>query len=209
VVYARGVINKIDNVNVTYGNAQYWLSTDGSSADLEVYRGLYYGSDKFTEETAEAIKVGDEVVVCGKVKVFNNTTPEFDEKNYLVTINGKAAPAGTGTAEDPYNVTKLAGMLLAGETPEGEVYAKGIISQVDNVNLEFGNAQYWISDDGSKLFQMEIYRGFWFGGDKFTSEDQIAVGDEVVVFGKVKLYKETTPEFDANNRIISLNGKTE
>ena len=55
---------------------------------------------------------------------------------------------------------------------------------------------------------MEIYRGFWFGGEKFTSEDQIALGDEVVVFGKVKVYKEI-PEFDANNKIISLNGKIE
>jgi len=206
-VYARGIINKIDNVNTQYGNAQYWLSTDGSAADLEVYRGFYYGGEKFTEETAEAIKVGDEVVVFGKVKVYGET-PEFDANNYLVTINGKAAPAGSGTAEDPYNITKLVNMLLAGETIDGEVYAKGIISQIDNVNLQFGNAQYWISDDGGKKYQMEVYRGLWFGGEKFTSEDQIALGDEVVVYGKVKVYKET-PEFDASNKIISLNGKTE
>ena len=206
-VYARGIINKIDNVNPAYGNAQYWLSTDGSAADLEVYRGLYLGGEKFTEETAEAIKVGDEVVVYGPVKVYKET-PEFDAGNYLVTINGKAAPAGSGTAEDPYNITKLVNMLLAGETIDGEVYAKGIISQIDNVNLQFGNAQYWISDDGGKKYQMEVYRGLWFGGEKFTSEDQIALGDEVVVYGKVKVYKET-PEFDASNKIISLNGKTE
>lgn len=206
-VYARGIINKIDNVNTQYGNAQYWLSTDGSAADLEVYRGFYYGGEKFTEETAEAIKVGDEVVVFGKVKVYGET-PEFDANNYLVTINGKAAPSGSGTAEDPYNITKLVNMLLAGETIDGEVYAKGIISQIDNVNLQFGNAQYWISDDGGKKYQMEVYRGLWFGGEKFTSEDQIALGDEVVVYGKVKVYKET-PEFDASNKIISLNGKTE
>ena len=204
-VYARGIINKIDNVNLTYGNAQYWLSTDGTTADLEVYRGFWYGGENFTAE--DQIKEGDEVVVYGAVKVYNGTA-EFDAKNYIYTLNGKAAPAGDGTAENPYNVTKLAGMLLAGETVDGEVYAKGIISQIDNVNLSYGNAQYWISDDGGKLFQMEVYRGFWFNGDKFTSEDQIALGDEVVVYGKVKVYKET-PEFDANNKIISLNGKTE
>lgn len=204
-VYAKGIINKIDNVNTSYGNAQYWLSTTGETPDLEVYRGFWYGGEKFTSE--DQIAVGDEVVVYGKVKVYNGT-PEFDANNHIVTLNGKAAPAGTGTADDPYNVTKLAGMLLAGETIEGEVYAKGIISQIDNVNLQYGNAQYWISDDGGKTFQMEIYRGFWFNGDKFTSEDQIALGDEVVVCGKVKVYKET-PEFDANNKIISLNGKTE
>ena len=206
-VYARGIINKIDNVSAQYGNAQYWLSTDGSAADLEVYRGFYYGGEKFTEETAEAIKVGDEVVVYGKVKVYGET-PEFDANNYLVTINGKAAPSGSGTPEDPYNITKLADLLLSGETVEGEVYAKGIISQIDNVSIQYGNAQYWLSDDGSKKYQLEVYRGLWFGGAKFTSEDQIALGDEVVVCGKVKVYN-GTPEFDANNKIISLNGKTE
>ena len=204
-VYARGIINKIDNVNLTYGNAQYWLSDDGQSPTLEVYRGFWYGGEKFTAE--DQIAVGDEVLVYGKVKVYNNT-PEFDANNKIITLNGKAAPAGDGTADNPYNVTKLAGMLLAGETIDGEVYAKGIISQIDNVNLNYGNAQYWISDDGSKLYQMEVYRGFWFGGAQFTDAEQIALGDEVVVYGKVKVYN-NTPEFDANNKIISLNGATE
>ena len=206
-VYVKGIINKIDDVNLQYGNAQYWLSTDGSSADLEVWRGFFYDGDKFTAQ--DQIKVGDEVVVYGKpVWYADKSIAEMDQKNYLVIINGKAAPKGTGTAEDPYNVTKLATMLLAGESIGGEVYAKGIISQIDNVNLQYGNAQYWISDDGTKAFQMEIYRGLWFGGATFTSEDQIAIGDEVVVFGKVKVY-EGTPEFDQKNRLVFLNGRTE
>jgi hypothetical protein len=206
-VYVRGIINTIDNVDTGYGNAQYWLSTDGASADLEIWRGLFYGGEKFTSE--DQISVGDEVVVFGKPVWYDaKSIAELDQKNYLVTINGKAAPAGSGTAEDPYNITKLADLLLAGETIDGEVYAKGIISQIDNVNLQYGNAQYWLSDDGSKNYQLEVYRGFWFGGEKFTSEDQIALGDEVVVYGKVKVFKEI-PEFDANNKIISLNGKTE
>lgn len=208
-VYVRGIINKIDNINTGYGNAQFWLSTDGTTADFEAYRNYYYGGEKWTEDNKDAIKEGDEVLVYGEVTYYAaNDVAEFKQGNYLVTINGKALPEGDGTEASPYNVTKLAEMLLAGETFANEVYAKGLISQIDNVNLEFGNAQYWISDDGSKLFQMEIYRGFWFGGEKFTSEDQIALGDEVVVYGKVKVYK-TTPEFDASNRIISLNGKTE
>ncbi|MBQ3440643.1 MAG: BACON domain-containing protein [Bacteroidales bacterium] len=204
-IYARGIINKIDNVNVSYGNAQYWLSTDGSAADLEVYRGFWYGGEKFTSE--DQIKVGDEVVVYGAVKVYNGT-PEFDAKNYIYTLNGKALPAGEGTAESPYNVTKAMDLVLGGETPAGTVYVKGIISQIDDVSMQYGNAQYWISDDGGKTYQLEIYRGKWFGGASFTSTDQIAVGDEVIVSGELTLYKEIV-EFKANNVIVSLNGKTE
>ena len=99
-------------------------------------------------------------------------------------------------------------LVLGGETPAGTVYVKGIISQIDDVSMQYGNAQYWISDDGGKTYQLEIYRGKWFGGASFTSTDQIAVGDEVVVSGELTLYKEIV-EFKANNVIVSLNGKTE
>ena len=225
-VYAKGKINKIDsiswdvNAEKYYGNAQYWISDDGTeSYQMEVYRGFWFNGDKFTAE--DQIKVGDEVLVYGKVKLYvngDNKTPEFDSGNYIVTLNGKAAPKGDGTAENPYNVTKLVDMLLAGETPSAEVYGKGIITKIDSISWDvnaekyYGNAQYWISDDGTESYQMEVYRGFWFNGDKFTAEDQIKVGDEVLVYGKVKLYvngDNKTPEFDAGNYIVSLNGKTE
>jgi hypothetical protein len=45
--------------------------------------------------------------------------------------------------------------------------------------------------------------------EKFTSEDQIGVGDEVVICGKLVDYKGETPEFSGNVYIYSLNGKTE
>ena len=209
-VYVRGIINKIDNVDTGYGNAQYWLSNDGTTADFEAYRSLYYGGDKFTEETKDAIKVGDEVVLYGEVTYYEkNDVAEFKAGNYLITINGKALPAGEGTAADPFNVTKAMDLVYGGQTPSGEVYVKGIISQIDQVSTSYGNAQYWISDDGGNKYQLEIYRGKFLGGESFTSEDQIAVGDVVVVAGELTLYKDEVAEFKANNKIISLNGKTE
>ena len=213
-VYVRGIINKIDDISWDttaekyYGNAQYWISTDGTSADLEIYRGYFLGGDKFNAEGQ--IKEGDEVVVFGELTLYGST-PEFKASNYIYTLNGHAKPAGQGTAEDPYNVTKIVDMLLGGETPAEDVFVKGIICQIDNINLQYGNAQYWISDDGGKKYMMEVYRGFYFNSDKFTSEDQIQLGDVVVVTGKVKLYvkgESKTPEFDANNHLVSINGKT-
>ncbi len=208
-VYVRGIINKIDNVDTGYGNAQYWLSTDGSTADFEAYRSLYYGGEKFTEETKDAIKVGDEVVLYGEVTYYEkNDVAEFKAGNYLITINGKALPAGEGTAENPFNVTKALDLVYGEQTPAGEVYVAGIISQIDQVSTSYGNAQYWISDDGGNKYQLEIYRGKFLGGASFTSEDQIAVGDMVVVAGELTIYNGVA-EFKANNKIITLNGKTE
>lgn len=125
-----------------------------------------------------------------------------------------------GTITNPYGADELAALLLAGETFESEVYARGKINKIDSISWDeslgdqyYGNAQYWLSDDGSAA-TLEVYRGFWFNGDKFTAEDQIKVGDEVLVYGKVKLYVKSdgsvkTPEFDSGNYIVSLNGKTE
>ena len=54
-----------------------------------------------------------------------------------------------------------------------------------------------ISGDSSKE-----YGGLSFEGAKFESIDDIKVGDEVVVYGKLKLFN-TTYEVDANNILIS------
>ena len=112
-----------------------------------------------------------------------------------------------GTADSPYTVAKAIEILDSGDIPEENVYVKGIINKIDNVNLEYGNAQFWISDDGTTA-AFELYRSFWFGGEKYTSEDQIKVGDEVVMCGQLKKYGETF-EMGEKNYLYSLNGKTE
>ena len=112
-----------------------------------------------------------------------------------------------GTADSPYTVAKAIEIINNDEIPADDVYVKGIINKIDNVNLEYGNAQFWISDDG-KTADFELYRSFWFGGEKYTSEDQIKVGDEVVMCGKLKKYGETC-EMGEKNYLYSLNGKTE
>ena len=47
------------------------------------------------------------------------------------------------------------------------------------------------------------YRGYYFDGTKFTSEDQIQVGDEVVIYGKLSTY-EGRHQLAMGNMICSL-----
>ena len=75
------------------------------------------------------------------------------------------------------------------------------------MSTSFGNATYFISDDGTTTKELEIYRGYSVGGEKFTAEDEIKVGDEVIVYGKLTLYG-TTYEFTSGSSIYSLNGST-
>lgn len=207
-VYVKGIISEIvSEFSTQNGYATFWISDDGSAKDFEAYHVFSLTNENWVEGDPQ-IKVGDEVLLCGKLTKYGETYETSKNKAYIYALNGKAAPAGEGTAADPFNVTKAMDLVYGGQTPSGEVYVKGIISQIDQVSTSYGNAQYWISDDGGNKYQLEIYRGKFLGGASFTSEDQIAVGDVVVVAGELTLYNDVA-EFKANNKIISLNGKTE
>lgn len=129
-----------------------------------------------------------------------------------LTVNQDGIPVyhGDGTLEKPYSATdaiEAAGKLADGQ--EVEAYVKGIISTIKSIDTgSFGNAEYNISDDGTTANEFIIYRGYYFNGEKFTSADQIKVGDEVVVFGKLVNFKGNTPEMTTGSKIISLNGQT-
>ena len=137
----------------------------------------------------------------------------LDTKTIAVKQAGeKVMEVGEGTVEKPYTVAQaleLAGTLDAsGEIKD--VYIKGIISEIKNVDTgSFGNAEYYISDDGTKANQLLIYRGYYLGGAKFTSADQIKVNDEVVVFGTLVNFKGNTKEVTSGSKIYSLNGETD
>ena len=86
-----------------------------------------------------------------------------------------------------------------------EVYITGIISSINEVSTSFGNATYFISDDGKTDTQLQVYRGYYIDGDKFTDEtkDALQVGKKVVILGKLTLYKDE-PEVNSGNKIISI-----
>lgn len=136
---------------------------------------------------------------------------------YYPTNNGggssettEVEPAGTGTAADPYNV---AGVLKAIKgLGDGEytpvVYVKGKIKNIKSVETEkFGNASYYITDNGSN--EVYIFQSYYLGNVKFTAEDQIKEGDEVIVCGRFYNYNGNTPETEGKGKsyIYSLNGK--
>ena len=118
---------------------------------------------------------------------------------------------GEGTLESPYDAakaTKVASALADGETKAG-VYVKGIVKEIKDVSgiAQYGNISYYITDaDGAAKFY--VFRGKYLDNAKFTSEDQLKVGDEVVVYGDLINYMGNTPELAQGNYIVSLNSST-
>lgn len=228
-VYVKGIVSTgIDETDfdpVKYGNATYKISDDGTTAsELEVYRGYYLGGVRFT--SLDQLKVGDEVIVKGELTKFNDTY-ELTQGNELYSLNGETAdddpsvsgnPEGSGTKDDPFNVAAAYKFIddneyygtLENPNESPEVYVKGVVSTgIDEEDFDaerFGNATYKISD-GEGMIELEVYRGYYLGGEKFTSLDQLKVGDEVVVYGKLTRFFQTY-EVTQGSELYSHNGQT-
>lgn len=114
----------------------------------------------------------------------------------------------TNTAETAYTIARAKELIDAGEGLSESVYVKGIVSKAStSLNATYGSLSYYISDDGKIGNELQVYGGLSFDGKKFTSVDDIKVGDVVVVYGKLKKHNDTY-ELDLNNILISQNGTT-
>ena len=118
-------------------------------------------------------------------------------------------PSGSGTAEDPYNAAAAnqLGESLEADAKSETVYVKGIVSRIDEVETEkYGNAIFYISEDGTTNNQFYVFHCYGLGGEKFTSKDELKVGDEVIVCGQITNFKGNTVELAQGGYIYSLNG---
>lgn len=174
-----------------------------------------------TEEISAKIEDGDLIFKPTKSAANNYYKFVFDcqkgSRNGLIQISKIAyykvgdAPEIvdiTNTAETAYTIAKAKELIDAGKGLSESVYVKGTVSQASKeLNATFGSLSYYISDDGTTGNELQVYGGLSFKGEKFTSVDDIKVGDVVVVYGKLKKYN-TTYELDKDNILISLNGTT-
>lgn len=117
-------------------------------------------------------------------------------------------PKGTGSKEDPFNIAAVNKYIKDGGAAGVEVYVKGKVSELVEFKEQYGSINYYISEDGTTNNQFYVYGGLGLGKNKFTKLDELKVGDELIICGKVKNFSGTY-EFDYNNYIYSLNGKTE
>lgn len=116
---------------------------------------------------------------------------------------------GTGTAADPFNIAGIIKYIENGGSADQEVYTKGKVVSVKagSFDATYGSLKYYISDDGTTNNQFYVYNGYAGPNHtKFSGEDALKPGDEVVICGKAKNYNGTN-EYDTGNYLVSLNGK--
>lgn len=185
------------------------------AADITYAEGVGEGQCEVTyvssDESILAVGAGEyEAKTAGKVTVTVTVAPSAAiaddyaavSKDFEVTVVDPNVLGGEG---NPFTVAEaLAFIATLGDNTSDYVYVKGIISQIDEVNLQYGNATYYISDDGTTDAHLEVYRGRYLDNAGFTEEDQIRVGDVVVVYGRLVNYHGNTPEFTTGSYITSI-----
>lgn len=215
-VYVKGKVVSVvqGSFDASYGSLKYYISEDGTPTNqFYVYNG-YAGPNrtKFTGE--DALKQGDEVVICGKVDSYNGTK-EFLVGNYIVSLNGEGGTTtpdtpttGKGSESDPYTVAEAIAAIKAG-APTSEVYVTGIVSDVYFYSDQYKSLSYYISDDG-KSKDMQVYSGKGLNGADFTSKDDLKVGQKVTIKGIIKAFNKNGTdimEIDKNSTIVKIEGE--
>lgn len=219
-VYVKGRVSNNSTTESTissYGNMTFDIVDDGNNEKtFKAFQVYGPGNKKFT--AVDQIKVGDEVLIYGKVVNYKGNTPETVGKGkaYVVSINGKTADGGEsgggdqpsgeatgdGTLANPFNsvAAKALAMSLGDNEKSGDVYIKGkIVSVKEEFGTTYGKGTFYIADDVNAPSddQFYIYRCLYLNNEKYTGGTQIAIGDDVVICGKVTKYVSsygTTPE---------------
>lgn len=155
-----------------------------------------------------------EVVLCGNIEAYFGKTglkavvwaklgdKEFGAKPGTETGGGSditGTPKGTGTKDDPFNsvaANQMASKLASGAKTDKQYYIKGkVVSVKEAFSAQYGNASFYISDDGKAEVQFLVFRTLYLGNEKWTEDKpNVAVGDEVVVCGSLTNYMGNTPE---------------
>lgn len=127
---------------------------------------------------------------------------------FTVTITDSNAP-GT-TQQNPYTVAQALTAIQAlpnNNATSEKYYISGIVSAFygDATGIMSASSKrYYISDDGTTTTQLLVYNGKGLNDVAFSSDDDLLIGDEVVIYGAIQNYQGNTPEITSGNYISSI-----
>ena len=159
--------------------------------------------------------------IIGKRGEYNSKIEVLDA--YFVSIEdgeggGNPPTSDVGSVDSPKTVAEALAAINAledGATTDAKWYVKGKVAKVatkadeigPNTEKKYKDINYYISEDGSESNTIYVYRGKNLNNTDFTSADQLQVGDDVVVYGKLQKYKNTNtgeivPEMAQGNYLV-------
>lgn len=159
-----------------------WLTvsaTEGAAGNAEI---------TFSAEATDAARECELLLTCaGKTQRINVLQYAEDAEPTLLTVKEALA------------------LLKAGTAGDAAYYVKGVVCKIQEISPSYGNATYFLSDDGSYSADnwLEVYRGKWINGASFTKGNEFSVGDELVVKGVLTMYGDTPETKQGTCEVIS------
>ena len=219
--YIKGKIAKIKyEFSAQYGTATFFISADGNNDYTFQCYSVYYLENKPWVEGNTQIKVGDEVIICGKIVNYQGNTPETVSKQaYIYSLNGVTKNEGGENPQPSDEVKKvtvakaleIVNALENGKTTSEEYVITGIVTTIDEISTNYGNATFDIADNAGDAAILKVFRAKDAEGQKITDENIVKVGDTVKVQGKLQKYVKNdvvTPEVASGCKILTVNGKS-
>ena len=166
-------LNNPNNLPVTYASSDTNVATIDSDGNVEV------------------VGVGTTTISATSEK-----TDKFDAgyASYIINVKAPADPSESivNTPETAYTVAEAIDLITAGKGLDDMVYVVGYIHKIKEVNTGYGNATFYISDNLTDTQNdLMVYRARYLNNEKFTAEDQVKVGDKVIMYGKLVDYNGT------------------
>ncbi len=225
-VYVKGIISEIKyEFDADHGTATFFITDHNYPEDVkfQVY-GAYYLENKAWVDGNTQIKVGDEVVIYGKITNYQGTPETASKEAYIYMLNGNTKNEGGDTPEpqvEEIDVTKALEIIAAledGAKTTEEYKVKGFIvgapdfQRKDDGTL-YGNVNFDMAAEKGGSNLLTVFRAKSFEGEAFTEESigLLKADDEVVIQGKLQKYVKdgvTTPEIATGGKLISVNGQT-
>ena len=225
-MYVKGVVSKVVySFSANYGTATFWISDDGvynsdTAKDFEAYS-VYFFDNKAWAEGDPQIEVGANVILCGKLTNYKGTAETSSKKAYVYSINGQTTAAnGIGTKTSPLNIKGAVAYCstLSGNTA-GDVWVEGTVCELTKYNFgaSYNTASFYLSDDGTTSGdKFEAYTIYYMNNSALDSSISwpengtvIAVGQKIVLCGKLTKYGTTCETASRKAYIYSIDGKTE
>ena len=188
------IVAPLTSITVTGTAADLWKGDAFSHEGITVTAN--WGDNTQTDVTNDATYSGYDMNTAGEQTV----TVTYMEKtaSYNVTVQTIANTQATA-----YTIAQAIAIIDAGKDLNSEVYVAGTISQLDENNNapQYKNLTYWITDESSET-EFEVFRGRNLNNTDFNSNNDIEIGADVIVFGKIAKYQ-STYEFSQGNYLVS------
>ena len=220
-IYIKGKIASIkEEFSSQYGNATFSISLDGANDfTFLVFRALYLENKSWKEGNTQ-IKVGDDVIICGKVINYKGNTPETAQgQAYIYSLNGQTKneigdiPGPQGQEISVAKALEIIDALENGKTTSEEYLVKGYVVGTPDFQRKgdgslYGNVNFDIADEKGGTTKLTIFRAKNFENAAFTEEtiSSLKENDEVIVRGKLQKYVKNdvvTPEL-TNGYLVSV-----